>query len=239
MRLSFRDRFFTPQVARALMSPLGIVLAGIGTAVGVVVGFPVVAAVGIGAVAYAGRVALAIPRGQTTDRIDPMALSVPWRDFVQSAVSAKQRFDRAVNRTERGPLREHLSTVAARLADGTDECWRIARHGDELDEALAQIDVDAVRSERDDVAKLDATEHKANTIEALDAQLASAERLTRVANDARDRLRLLDARLDELVARAIELSVSQDDDAAIGALGTDVDGLVTEMESLRQALEAT
>jgi hypothetical protein len=105
MQLSFRDRFFTPRVARALMSPLGILLAGVGTAVGVVVGFPFVAAAGIGAVAYAGRVALAIPRGQTTDRIDPMALSVPWRDFVQSAVSAKQRFDRAVNRTERGPLR--------------------------------------------------------------------------------------------------------------------------------------
>jgi hypothetical protein len=239
MQLSFRDRFFTPRVARALMSPLGIVLAGVGTAVGIVVGLPVVAAAGIGALAYAGRVALAIPRGKTTDRIDPMALSVPWRDFVQSAVSANQRFDRAVNRTERGPLRDHLASVSARLADGTEECWRIARHGDELDEALAQIDVAAVRSERDEVAKLDATEHKANTMEALDAQLASAERLTRVANDARDRLRLLDARLDELVARAIELSVSQDDDEAIGVLGTDVDGLVTEMESLRQALEAT
>jgi hypothetical protein len=239
MQLSFRDRFFTPRVARALMSPLGILLAGVGTAVGVVVGFPVVAAVGLGAAAYAGRVALAIPRGQTTDRIDPMALSVPWRDFVQSAVAAKQRFDRAVNRTERGPLRDHLTTVSARLADGTEECWRIARHGDELDEALAQIDVDAVRSERDNVARLPTTERTAHTLEALDAQLASAERLARVASDARDRLRLLDARLDELVARAIELSVSQGDDKAIGALGSDVEGLVTEMESLRQALEAT
>jgi hypothetical protein len=238
MQLSFRDRFFTPRVARALMSPLGIVLAGVGTAVGVVVGFPVVAAVGIGAAAYAGRVALAIPRGKPTDRVDPMALSVPWRDFVQSAVQSKQRFDRAVARTDRGPLRDHMSTVAARLADGTEECWRIARHGDELDEALAQIDVDAVRSERADIEKLDPTEHKAHTIEALDAQLASAERLAKVANDARDRLRLLDARLDELVARAIELSVSQDDEA-IGTLGTDVDGLVTEMESLRAALEET
>jgi hypothetical protein len=173
-----------------------------------------------------------------TDRVDPMALSVPWRDFVQSAMSAKQRFDRAVTRTNRGPLREHMTTVASRLADGTEECWRIARHGDELDEALAQIDVDAARSERADVEKLDATEHKAHTIEALDAQIASAERLAKVASDARDQLRLLDARLDELVARAIELSVSQDD-AAIGTLGVDVDGLVTEMESLRQALEET
>jgi len=40
------------------------------------------------------------------------------------------------------------------------------------------------------------------------------------------------------VARAIELSVSQTT-RAIGTLGSDVDGLVTEMESLRQALEET
>jgi hypothetical protein len=238
MPLSFRDRFFTPRVARALMSPLGILLAGVGTAVGVVVGFPVVAAVAVGAAAYAGRVALAIPRGPVTDRVDPLALSVPWRDFVQSAVNAKQRFDRAVNRTDRGPLREHLTSVADRLADGTNECWRIARHGDELDAALAQIDVESVRRERADVEKLGATEHQSRTMEALDAQLASADRLARVASDARDRLRLLNARLDELVARAIELSVSEDDEA-IGTLSTDVEGLVTEMESLRQALEET
>jgi hypothetical protein len=238
MQLSFRDRFFTPRVARALMSPLGILLAGVGTAAGVVVGLPALAAVGVGAAAYAARVALAIPRGEVTDRIDPLALSVPWRDFVQSAVNSKHRFDRAVSRTHRGPLRDHLTTVAARLADGTDECWRIARHGDALDEALTQIDVDAVRRERAAMETAAASDHRANTIEALDAQIASAERLARVANDARDRLRLLDARLDELVARAIELSVSEDD-RAVDTLGTDVDGLVTEMESLRQALEET
>jgi hypothetical protein len=57
-----------------------------------------------------------------------------------------------------------------------------------------------------------------------------------VSTDARDRLRLLDARLDELVARAVELSVSGSASAITG-LGDDVDSLVTEMEALRQALE--
>jgi len=37
-RRSFRDRFFTPPVARAMTSPLGILLAGVGAAVGIVVG---------------------------------------------------------------------------------------------------------------------------------------------------------------------------------------------------------
>ena len=67
-------------------------------------------------------------------------------------------------------------------------------------------------------------------------QLASAQRLETTINDARDRLRLLDARMDEAVARAIELSV-RGGDVELGGLGNDVDGLVGDMEALRQGLE--
>jgi len=55
-----------------------------------------------------------------------------------------------------------------------------------------------------------------------------------VASEARDRLRLLDARLDEAVARAVELSLGTGD---ARALQGDVDQLVEEMEALRLALE--
>ena len=55
--------------------------------------------------------------------------------------------------------------------------------------------------------------------------------------DTRDRLRLLNARLDEAVARAYELSVQASDVADLSGLGDDVDGLVLEMEALRQGLE--
>jgi len=49
-------------------------------------------------------------------------------------------------------------------------------------------------------------------------------------------LRLLDARFDELVARGVEVSIGTGD---TDVLGNDVDGLVTELESLRIALEET
>jgi hypothetical protein len=75
------------------------------------------------------------------------------------------------------------------------------------------------------------------TIEALQAQVGSANRLESVARDARDRLALLDARLDEAVARAVELSLRAEDVAELGGLGGDVEELVGEMESLRVALE--
>ena len=53
-RPSFRDRFLTPPVARAIMSPLGIVLFGAAAAGAILIGAPIVAAAGIGAVAWGG-----------------------------------------------------------------------------------------------------------------------------------------------------------------------------------------
>ena len=47
----------------------------------------------------------------------------------------------------------------------------------------------------------------------------------------------LDARLDEAVARAVELSLGAGDAAAAGGLEGDVDRLVEEMEALRLALD--
>ena len=77
---------------------------------------------------------------------------------------------------------------------------------------------------------------QAETIESLRAQLAAAERLSTLAAQSRDRLRLLDARFDELIARAVEVSVGSGDSEG---LGHDVDQLVSELESLRVAMEET
>jgi hypothetical protein len=74
-------------------------------------------------------------------------------------------------------------------------------------------------------------------LEALQAQVLSAQRLSVVAQDARSRLELLNARLDEAVARAVELALQAEDATALSGLGGDVDDLVGEMESLRTALD--
>jgi hypothetical protein len=237
MRLSFRDRFFSPRVARALTSPSGILLAGAGASVAIVAGLPVVAAAGIGAVAWAARIALAIPRPAKGERIDPFAVGEPWRHFVRDALQAQARYNRTAGAAAPGPLRERLVEIGGRIADGVDECWRIAKRGDDLDEALGHLDTAQTVRELA-AAEADPTTLP-GTLEALRAQVQSAQRLERTAIDARDRLRLLNARLDEAVARAVELSVGTGDTVQLGGLGTDVDNLVGEMESLRQALEET
>ena len=239
-RRTFKDRFLTPKVAEAMMSPLGIVLAGGAAAVAIVAGAPLAVAAGAAAVAWGGRVLAAVPRDRAGARIEPDALAEPWRTYVVEARTAKQRYDRVVADLEAGPLRDRLADVGVRLEDGVEESWRISRHGHEISEALARLDTVGAQAE---LAELRAAARSRppspateRTMASLEAQVESARRMQAVADDARDRLRLLDARLDELVARAVEVSVGTADSTV---LGNDVEELVVELEALRMAVEET
>lgn len=243
-RLSLRDRFFTPPVARAIVSPTGILALGAGAGLGILTGGGAIAAVIGGLVAWAARVGLAIPRAASEERVDPFTLSEPWRHYVQDAIQARNRFTEAVGTARRGPMRDRLQEIEERVETGVREVWRIARRGHDLVDARRRLDPDAIR--RDIAAtEADADEPWATrstmerTMEALRAQLDAVERLERVIGDADSRLRLLNARLDEAAARTIELSVQAHDAADLGGLGDDVDAMVDEMEALRQAIEET
>ena len=240
-RPSFRDRFLTPPVARAIMSPLGIVLFGAAAAGAILIGAPVAIAAGIGAVAWGGQVLAAVPRDpKRGDRIEPFTLGDPWKSYVIGAQQSKERFDRMVHDMAAGPLKERLADLASRLDDGVAESWRIARRGNDISGALARLDTVSAQNE---LAELRAATGNAvpepstaKTIEALEAQIASAQRLQRTSDDAQSRLRLLDARFDELVARGVEVSIGSGD---TDVFGDEVDGLVSDLESLRTALEET
>jgi hypothetical protein len=249
-RASLRDRFFTPPVARAMTSPGGILAAAAGASAAILAGLPLALVGAAGAAAWALRVALAVPRAPSEERIDPFTLSEPWRGFVREAQQAKAAFDDAVRSTKAGPLRERLDEIGARIDDGVRESWRIARAGEALADARSRIDVRDITRQ---LAELGETlgpggtppvppppgTPLAKTLEALYAQLDTARRMDAVIADTRDRLRLLDARLDEAVTRAVELSVRAAGPAELGGLSHDVDALVADMEALRQALDET
>lgn len=236
-RLSARDRFFSPPVARAITSPSAILALVAGAIVGLWLS-GVVAAVGLGLVAYAGRVALALPRAGRGERVDPFTLSEPWRHYVRDALQAHARFQEAVRGARPGPTQDRLRLIDERVATGVQEVWRIARRGDDLVEARRRLDAPAIGRR---IAAIEAHTGgaEAATRQALEAQLAAATRLERVVGDADSRLRLLNARLDETAARAIELAVQTEDVDRLGGLRDDVDDMVDEMEALRQAIEET
>jgi hypothetical protein len=236
-----------PAVARAVVSPTAILAAGAGTAIGIAaIGISPVALL-IGAAAWAARVALAVPRRPAGERIDPFTVGEPWRRFVQDALGAQRKFATAVGRSRPGPIRDRLQSIESRISDGVHECWRIARQGDTLDSALASLDERSIQSELQEVlddrrrhhGDVEADRSLYRTQQAIESQLASAQRLKKVGEDAKNRLRLLNAQLDEAVARALEVSLSAGDVSQLGTLTDDVEGVVGELESLRQALEET
>ncbi|HEX7135476.1 MAG TPA: TerD family protein [Iamia sp.] len=242
--LSWRERIFSVPVGRALASPFGLGLAGAGAVAGgagaAALSLPVVlGAVGLGGAAWLGRAAVAIP-GKRGEKIDPFTLREPWRHFVRDAMASHETFQQLVRRTPEGPLRDRLAEIGERLEEGLRECWRIASRGDNLREARLAIDDAAVRAE---LASLHGPHaagdpaSRARLAEALQSQVDAADRLDRVIDQTYNELRLLDARMDNAVARALEISVSATDQAAYGHLGAEVDGLVDDLEALRQGLE--
>ena len=247
--LSFRDRFFTPTVATAMLSPLAIIVAGLGGAVGILAGG---AAGAIGAIvggmlgavtAWATRVLLAVPRGPQQARIDPFTLAEPWRRLTQDALAARKQFDDAVRRTQPGPIRDRLATIGERINATIDEAWAAARAGHDLTDAYTRVDVASAQRELDALhATRSATGFNATTqatVTALEAQVATATRMYALITETRDQLQLLNARLDESVARCIELSVGTYRPDAFSEVEGDVGSITDELEALRGAIEDT
>ncbi|MDQ2678779.1 MAG: hypothetical protein M3Y51_08545 [Actinomycetota bacterium] len=236
---SFRDRFLTPKVARAITSPSAIVATGAGVAAGVLIGLNPIGAVVVGLGAFAVRVLAAVPRAPQRPGINPRALEDPWRTVMQEILDASHRFDTALGGVRQGPLRERLGQIGDRLETAVDEAWRIASAGQALSTGRRQIDGGRIVAELHAAESAPKTERSDRTIAAIRSQLASAERLDRTINDTYDQLRLLDARIDETVTRTVELSVTQSDADAVGGLGDEVESIVGDMEALRQAVEET
>jgi hypothetical protein len=237
------ERLRKRAVLEAATSPSALLLAGAGASVAILGGLPIAAAAVAGGVGWLARVAFAVPRKPAGDRVQPNQVSEPWRRFVIDAQQARTRFDRTVNQCQDGPIKERLQAIGRRIADGVTECWRIAKQGDVLQRALKSLDHEAIEDELASVTRElhDATGSRHDSLtrtrDALLAQGRSYERIASVWEDARNKLQVLNAQLDEAVARAVELSVKTADLDALNPLTNDVDSLVGELESLRLGLE--
>jgi hypothetical protein len=240
-------------VRRATLSPTALVAAGGGVAVGLALGAAPLGVVALGAAAWLLHAAVTLVRVRPwrgrPERIDPFGVHEPWRKHVQRALANRARVWERVDTTPAGPLRDRLDEIAARVDTVATESWQIAKRGNSLTEARRAIDTahidrqiaDLERSLASPSADPRAVDRVTQALQAHRAQRATAERMDRVISDTRSRLELLDARMGEVVVRAVELSAELPAQAQIEpsltTLSSDVEGLVIEMEALRQALE--
>ena len=236
--MGFRDRFFTPVTAKALLSWRIAVAIGVGVALGVA-GLPIGAAIGVAAGVYAVTVLAAMPGGAKRPNIDPFVLSEPWRQLIQQAQGAGRKLRRTVDGFDDGPLKQQLAAVVEQLDHGLDEAWQIAQRGDEIDEMVRQLDPTRLRSRLGTLEAQAAASPSADTtaaITSVEKQLATAERLKQQSAETADSLRRTQVQLDELVARAAEVRLGVTD---TDLYARDVDELVIKLEALHQAVQET
>jgi hypothetical protein len=180
--------------------------------------------------------------------IDPFTLQDPWRRYVQSALQSRRRLDDVVAKRAEGPLRDRLVDTIRQVDDIVARVWEAAQDGHHIAGASRLADLPAIER------RMAATESQLAEVPEdrrapLESSLASlrgsvevGRRLLTERDGASDRLRDLNARLDELVIRAVEVSASNvkaDGDVDGDALRADLEALVVDVEGLRQGMAET
>lgn len=175
---------------------------------------------------YSGKVAK-LPR-----RIDPFALREPWRFFVSDALKEQTRFKELLKSTKNGPLHDRLADIGRRIDEGVVQAWEVAQRGQSFTDARRTVDIEDARR--------DATAHGADDPRgaAARSRIDSYELLEGRETETREKLEILDARLTEAVARATELGSRTTLPDRIDEIADAVDGVVGDLEALRQGLDA-
>ncbi len=234
--MGFRDRFYTPTTAKAILSWRLAIGIGIAVALGVA-GLPIGVAIAVGSGVYAATVATAMPREAGRPQIDPFMLSEPWRQIMQRAQGSGRNLRQTVAGASDGPLKTTLQGIADQLERGLGEAWEVAKRGDEIDDAVRQLDPTSLRSRLTTLqarATADPTPEAEAAVASVERQLEAAERLKRQSDETATTLRLTQTQLDELVARASEVRIGSVDTARYAK---DVDDLVVQLEALHRAVE--
>jgi hypothetical protein len=236
--MAFRDRFYTPATARAILSWRILLGAAFGVAAGLL-GVSVPIAIAAGAAVYAVSVLLAMPRGSKLPAIDAFTLSEPWRQLMKSAQGSQRKLRETIAAVPAGPLRQQLDAISAQLEHGLGEAYRVAKAGDDIDDVVRKLDPPGLRSKlatAEQRAAADPSPDNTAAAAAIREQLDTAERLKQQSEQAAATLRLNQAQLDGLVARAAEVRIGS---AATDTYREEVGELVLKLEALRQAVEET
>jgi DNA repair exonuclease SbcCD ATPase subunit len=110
----------------------------------------------------------------------------------------------------------------------------VARRGQELHDAARAVDRRRIEQE---LARLPDEGTLAERRRSLEAQLGTAARLEAQVTETRERLQVIDARLEESVTRSIELATRTGSLESVHELADTVDRVVLDLEALRLGLD--
>lgn len=220
----------------SMISPITVLLVAGAAAVAYMAGLPWWAAALLAAAVWAARVLLASKLARLTasrpPRIDPFALREPWRLYVKNAIGSQRNFQRALQSVDTGPLHDRLSEIGKRVDRGVLECWEVARKGQKLTDARRAIDIGSAKR------TIEEPDSHPALVEAANSKIAAHQRLKAREDEVKISLEVLDARLQEAVARASEMatrSMAADD---LDSITDAIDGVVGDLESLRLGLDS-
>lgn len=222
-------------MARAITSPAGVALGSSVAAGFLASGAPVGGAVIMGLAAWALPVVRAMhqPKPNAAPSLPASTEDLPhsWEAPVSDARRALKRYRRSLAQCPSGPLRRRLEDLEDDFEESVRRCEHLARWGAEAEMAEKELDPNAVERAARHVGD---SAHRA----AAD-QREVRTRLETVQGEAKARLALINARLDEAVGRAVEMvgRAGQARDDGAGGLDMGAGELASELGALRSALE--
>jgi hypothetical protein len=172
------------------------------------------------------------PEDPVAHEVDPAQAPRRLVPIVADTLRTRQRYRDLVEGVRPGPVRDRLEASQAQLDTGVLAVWATARRVGELERVLAALDPDRVTDEYKAAKRSGVA---ADVLAAHEARFGSVQRLLNAMDDAEERLRLLDVRLDGLVARGAEVVLGAG--AGLDQLDAELSSVVSELGALRAGLD--
>ncbi|MDY7100687.1 MAG: hypothetical protein S0880_05820 [Actinomycetota bacterium] len=179
------------------------------------------------------------------EHVRPELAPARWRGAVDRALAHRAQFTAVRDRLGHGPFRDRLGELAERVDAGVLATWDLVGRADVAERTVASLDprraMDELKAARRRLAA--ATDAGRDTgglteqVEALAQRHASVQRLQNSVEDVDGRLRLLDARLGAVVARAAELAAGAGRTDGLDRALVELDETTHELEATRRAFE--
>lgn len=178
---------------------------------------------------------------------DPLAGFEPqWRAAVGETLVSRDRLYALVAQVPAGPLRDRLESMTTRADAAVQTAWDIASRAQRAAALVATLARERVETRlkqaRRSLAELSAADPDAARLETESAlladQYAALNQLENTVEDAGQQLRLLDLRLDAMVARAAQLVMRPDSVDELAAVEGELDRSIGELNALGVGLAA-